>query len=318
MDRTIALFAALSILLGGCAIPTKGSKLYVYGFDRDEPDSLIGKSRVSVMRDVRPPDAYFVNDTDGTTFFVYETDTSREVFNLGLALLLLPGIGGGGGGTGPDLNLIYTKRRYVCVLLRFGPDERLLDHALRNRSEDDHCTDKFASRLAGTRKLPTDVVMDELKRELRTQSSRGDIGAAKDLAVTFDEFGPLEEFGADGDSATAYEIHQAAMNRPENGAIAWKWLCISAERGNVRARQEAAWWHTSNLWERYGDEGLKWARVAGLGPDNRVAYMWYTVAASDGDKQALGFRDLVVEGMTDDQVIEAEQMVQNWRPGQCP
>ena len=317
---TAFLLFGLEIALSGCAVSTTEGLGIASSSDGD-PDSIIGKSMGSFLHEYGLPNAHaqFVNDSDGTTFFVYETYTlQKTTLYWPYIILALAATGGGGSGGGNYPDLTYEGSEDHCVLLRFGPDGRLLDYAVKDRREGDNCTDEFASRLAGTRNLPTDVVMDELKGALRTQSSQGDIEAATYLAVTFDEFGPLEEFGANGDSATAYQIHQAAMNRPENGAIAWKWLCRAAELGNVRARREAAWWHTSNLWEGHPDEWLKWARVAGLGPDNRVAYMWYTVAASDGDKQALGYRSFVVQDMTDDQVVEAEQMVQEWKPGQCP
>ena len=132
---TVFLLFGLVTALSGCAVSTTKDFSNASGSDGD-PDSIIGKSRGSFLRELGLPNAQFVNDTDGTTFFVYERYAFKNTtlywpFILSLAF----------GNTSDKLSdLSYVDREDYCVLLRFGPDGRLRESAVKDRHESDNCT----------------------------------------------------------------------------------------------------------------------------------------------------------------------------------
>ena len=48
-----------------------------------------------------------------------------------------------------------------------------------------------------------------------------------------------------------------------------------------------------------------------------LAYMWYRLAASKGHYAAAIDAPVSIEDLTAGQAMEAEILVQKWRPGQC-
>ena len=59
-------------------------------------------------------------------------------------------------------------------------------------------------------------------------------------------------------------------------------------------------------------------RSFGLQADARVAYMWYTLASQNGIADATSFRGAASAQMNHEEIRQAEQMVRDWKPGQCP
>ncbi len=270
------LLFGLVIALGGCAVPVMGSEPLVFGFNR-EPDSLIGNSRSIVWREFGPPKAHFVDDSDGATFFVYEKDTQQKVFPLGL-VLLLAGLGGGGAGGGPDLS--YVKREYSCVLLRFGPDERLVDYSVSNRSEDGHCTDVFASELAES-----------------TLVERGDPNAKYyESARTMFSSEEYARLAAQGDPEEQYQAGYFAGNL----VLSWPWYCLAANQGHRQAQ------YALGNYYLYGHGGIS--------KDLMKAYVWYSLATLNGNPRAVGYRDDLANKMIPGQIVEAKRLVAEWNP----
>ena len=193
-----------------------------------------------------------MDDSGGTTFFVYEKYTRQRVFNVGLFVLLAGASGGAGAGTGPDIT--YFEREYSCILLRFGPDRQLVDYSVRNRSEDDHCTDEFVSELAeGTR-----------------------IEQGNPLWFRF---------------LDAKDQYKMALSFQDETKVS-KWMCLAANRGN------------------------KHAQVHVGSSENNVskAFMWYSLATSNGNPTASYFRDDLAKKMTPDQIAEGERLAKDWKP----
>ncbi len=46
--------------------------------------------------------------------------------------------------------------------------------------------------------------------------------------------------------------------------------------------------------------------------------MWYVLADSNGDSNASDGREFVKADMTPEDIVQAEQMVRDWKPGDCP
>ncbi len=297
----------------------------------------------SFLREFGLPNAQFVNDSDGATFFVYDTYTSQKTtlywpFILGLAL--------GASGSGDALSdLTYVDRGDYCVLLRFGSEDRLLDYAGKDRREDGNCTNEFASQLAATKKLPVDVLYDELARDLtrlygdreaafemarrhgvpkfiRTLAEQGDTEAAIELARIFEETSPLQKLAKSGDAGIAYETYEVTVMIPGHASDSRKWLCKAANEGHVEAQMELGYRHRSAVWKTSLADNIRMQnlREAGFNPDDRIAYMWYTLAAASAETNdlALKRRRYVMKDMADKEIAEAKRMIQAWKPGQCP
>jgi len=98
---------------------------------------------------------------------------------------------------------------------------------------------------------------------------------------------------------------------------AWKWLCKAADMGYENAQLEVAYWHRENSWKIAKPHRREWIREAGIQADDRIAYLWYTLAAK-GDDKRLQIRDyLFSETLYEKEIAEAKDMVRNWKPGQC-
>ncbi len=60
--------------------------------------------------------------------------------------------------------------------------------------------------------------------------------------------------------------------------------------------------------------GVRHARGEGVPADPVVAYTWLNLAAAQGTQGARGARDKVRDGMTDEQVQEAQRRSREWKP----
>ena len=52
----------------------------------------------------------------------------------------------------------------------------------------------------------------------------------------------------------------------------------------------------------------------GVTQDYVQAHMWYSLAAARGEKEASGWRDLLAEQMTPEQIAEAQKLAGEWKP----
>ena len=85
-----------------------------------------------------------------------------------------------------------------------------------------------------------------------------------------------------GDFQTAYKL----------------WLPL-AEQGDAKAQY--------NL-------GVMYANGRGVPQDYVLAHMWWNLAGSNGDKDAVGNRNIVEKKMTPSQIAQAQEMARNWKP----
>jgi TPR repeat protein len=101
-------------------------------------------------------------------------------------------------------------------------------------------------------------------------------------------------------------------------AAAWRLLCKAANQGYKEAQIEIGYWHNESSWERAQSDRIAWLKNAGIDADNRVAYMWYTLAAK-GDLDRLRIINNMFSGeLTEEEAAKAKDMARNWKPGQCP
>lgn len=163
---------------------------------------------------------------------------------------------------------------------------------------------------------------------IRVLAKQGDTRAATELARSFQETGPLLKLAKSGDAGSAYEIYEITVLMPGHASDSRNWLCKAANEGYVEAQMELGYRHQSVVWKTSVDKiRMQNLREAGFNPDDRIAYMWYTLAAASaetnglaGDRTAaiLEFRRYVTKDMADKEIAESKRLVREWKPGQCP
>jgi TPR repeat protein len=113
-----------------------------------------------------------------------------------------------------------------------------------------------------------------------------------------------------GDGVPAIQGHEKAQYRlgvlcekgvgiPQDIKEAEKWKLKAAQQGEPRAQNYC---------------GVKYAKGKGVQKDFRLAYMWLFLAATQGNSRARKNFDLLAERMTPDQLSDANQMIQEWKP----
>lgn len=105
------------------------------------------------------------------------------------------------------------------------------------------------------------------------------------------------------DQPSAESDLQMYYNDPSH-SDAKKWLCRAADLGNPEAQYRLA------LLYENGSEGLT--------KDSVRAYMWYRISESTGGYMRPSDQaERLLVTMTPEQAGQAEQLVHNWRPGEC-
>ncbi len=157
---------------------------------------------------------------------------------------------------------------------------------------------------------------------LKALASEGDYEAAHVLAEKFDDQSYLNRLAKEDDYVVAYERYQILRSEDTVGLTAWRLLCSAANAGYSKAQAEVGNWHRTAIWEswRSGNEDkLRLLRKVGFRPDDQIAYMWYTLAMSNGDESVQYSRDFyVADVLTEREIAQAEQFAREWKPGGCP
>jgi TPR repeat protein len=116
-----------------------------------------------------------------------------------------------------------------------------------------------------------------------------------------------------GDTKTAYRMYR----RNPNTVNAWRWLCAAANGLHSKAQEKVGYWHRASIWSK---GQIKLLRDVGVRPDDRIAYMWYTLALTEENSSTLlDIRDNhIAKQLSNSQIVQAEQMLRDWKPGDCP
>jgi TPR repeat protein len=126
-----------------------------------------------------------------------------------------------------------------------------------------------------------------------------------------EQLGLLESRAYGGDAEASYllaRIHQSHERRD-----AEHWMCEAANVGHREALMQMGHWYNE---DRRREE--LWPYIT-LSPDNRKAYVYYTLAARRGEIIATAYRDAIAaEAMTAHDIRAAEQRLARWEPVTCP
>ncbi len=120
----------------------------------------------------------------------------------------------------------------------------------------------------------------------------------------------LQRRAQSGDVEAQYElglVHQAAQS---GGAR--HWVCRAANSGLARAQAHMGHWYN----EDRKREDL-WPFID-IRPDNKKAFVWYSLAESNGDVMSLNYRNRIMNNaMTTGDLDEARVRLTEWAPEQC-
>ena len=150
---------------------------------------------------------------------------------------------------------------------------------------------------------------------VKVLAQEGDREAAFEMVSEFDDFTFVKVLAQKGDTVAAFALYELLAEERQTFAEAWGWLCMAANGSNGEAQGWVGHWHRSVIWQS-GIERLDWLRnETGIQPDDRVAYMWYSLAELNGYIPARRKRDYVEADISSDEKSQAEQMVRDWKPG---
>ena len=120
-----------------------------------------------------------------------------------------------------------------------------------------------------------------------------------------------------GDPKAMYQVYLTMYDLYIEPRAAWTWLCKAADKGHENTRIEVAYWHRKSNWGLAESSRITWLRNAPVHADDRIAYLWYTLAANGNEKRLRIRNDLFMETLSRKEVTEANIMVRSWKPGQC-
>lgn len=139
---------------------------------------------------------------------------------------------------------------------------------------------------------------------------------AGDYDTALAEFTALVEAGYAAAQREMGKMYAEGKGVEKNDAEALKWYRLAAEAGNAGAQRELG-----HMYKK--DGGALFNKVAGwfgkdkpepvLQKDDRLAYMWYDLAAAQGDKEAKKIRNKMAEDMKAKQLTEAQEMAKKCR-----
>lgn len=120
----------------------------------------------------------------------------------------------------------------------------------------------------------------------------------------------LERRAQDGDVEAQYElglIHQRAQS-----ARARHWVCRAANNGLARAQAHMGHWYN----EDRNREDI-WPFID-IRPDNKTAFVWYSLAESNGDLISFSYRERLEKNvMSAEELSIARARLNDWAPENC-
>ncbi len=124
------------------------------------------------------------------------------------------------------------------------------------------------------------------------------------------QFAQLERRALTGDTDAQFQLGQYYLQRQE--ATAQQWICAAANAGHPRAQVQYGHWFNE---DRAREDLFPFIAIT---PNNATAYMWYDLAAANGEPRASHFRDnLIYAGMPVTQLEQGRARVASWTPQPC-
>jgi hypothetical protein len=281
----------------------------------DEPtlESLIGLDKEEVSERIGPPDYSGLRGHSYLMVYQGKTTYSTDLYVGAVGPYYIP-VGG---------KTTTSTEIFHCYVIELDENHvvqgyNVIDNAPRGtrRDSSDEQVAPIADCAAAV--LTPDERKEARIAELEARAKAGDTEAIIELAELTGNLAPMKVLANEGNLTLAFAVYKQLSQEAETTADAWRWLCLAANGSNGDAQGRVGHWHSTLVWQ-WGMERLDWLRdEVGIQPDNRVAYMWYILAAASGNSSEDESRESVAEEMTSDEIFQAEQMARDWKPGDCP
>jgi TPR repeat protein len=152
---------------------------------------------------------------------------------------------------------------------------------------------------------------------------------AGDFATAFQEWRPLAEQGNAGAQNNLGSIYREGLGVPQDYAEAVNWYRLAAEQGYADAQNNLGVMYREGLgvpqdyaeavnWYRLAAEqgyagaqynlGIMYENGEGVPQDNVIAHMWSNIGGANGEAIALNNRIEIEQGMTREQIAEAQAL----------
>lgn len=276
------------------------------GVKKEVLESLVGENEKTVVGEIDNESMSRLKDRSNT-YLVYEGYYVEDLLHVGLVPWPIP------------MPVPLDKTRGTeCLLLEFRDGElrRFEFDSLDSPGVVD-CRRQFWS--TAEIEAMEAAALDEHRAALLAKALVGDSEAALEFVGLTGDDGPLWALTEQVNSQIAYDSFSRLyhMQIPGTGAVAWQFLCKAADVGITEAQNDVAFWHRESVWSGLSSNSIAWISDAGVRADNRVSWMWYTVAAERGDQRSMVARNYI-DDMTGNEIAQAEQWAKDWQPGQCP
>lgn len=120
----------------------------------------------------------------------------------------------------------------------------------------------------------------------------------------------LERRALAGELEAQYQIGTYYLLLQEPAAEPW--ICLAANRGHAGAQLQYGHWFNE---DRSREDLFPFIALA---PDNASAYLWYSLAADNGEPRAAHFRDSLIHAGVDAQTLErGRSRLARWTPQPC-
>jgi hypothetical protein len=300
MNNRYWLFAVFltALLLSGCwsmSIPSDQPEEFNTRKKVIKP--LLGSTSEEVTKIFGPP--IWIALEDNATYYIYEW-RSKELAMMWILYFPTPIFVNEQSGDVYELH---------CILLKFGSDDILKSYKIDSEGATFvgefylNCPEVFGLQKSAVRPVEIRKHAEDRSEEIRKHAE--------------DRSEETRKLAEEGDAKAMYHVYRGMRNDHIEPVSAWEWLCKGADLGYENAQIEVAYWHRESNWEYARPNRIEWLRKAKIRADDRIAYLWYTLAAK-GDDKRLRIRDnLFSETLSEKEIAEAKDMVSNWKPGQC-
>jgi len=120
----------------------------------------------------------------------------------------------------------------------------------------------------------------------------------------------LERRALAGELEAQYQVSTYYLLLQEPAAEPW--ICLAANRGHAKAQLQYGHWFNE---DRAREDLFPFIALA---PDNASAYLWYSLAADNGEPRAAHFRDSLIHAGMDAQALErSRSTLAQWSPQPC-
>ena len=152
-----------------------------------------------------------------------------------------------------------------------------------------------------------------LKSHMKTAWAEISSEIAGDIFLVSEQPGEVVSHGEkllvdaeNGEPEAQFQLY--TRDKPDGKSLTW--LCLAADQGHAPAQEELGDLHVKGLGQAWREAGL-------VELDHVRAYMWYSLAAANGEPPVGLTRDDFADHMTPEQIAEAERLAAEWKPGDC-